>query len=81
MREARYHGVEAIRMLPTDHKRMHGRNGILAHTSLVRGTNGSHGCVAFKDYDKFLKAFKRGEVKKLVVVPRMSEAKVYLASL
>ena len=81
MREARYHGVEAIRMLPTDHKRMHGRNGILAHTSLVRGTNGSHGCVAFKDYNKFLKAFKRGEVTKMVVVPRMSEAKVYLASL
>ncbi len=81
MRESRYYGVEAIRMLPTDHKAMKGRNGILAHTSLVRGTNGSHGCVAFKDYNKFLKAFKRGEVTKMVVVPRMSEAKTYLASL
>lgn len=81
MREKRYHGVEAIRMLPTNHKMMKGRDGILAHTSLVRGTNGSHGCVAFKNYDKFLKAFKRGEVKKIVVVPRMSEAKTYLAML
>jgi len=81
MRESRYHGVEAVRMLPTDRSAMRGRDGMLAHTPLVRGTDGSHGCVAFKDYASFLKAFKAGEVKKMIVVPDLSELPVYMASL
>lgn len=81
MRERRYHGVEAVRMLPTDRAAMKGRDGMLAHTSLVRGTNGSHGCVAFKNYSRFLKAFKEGKVKKMIVVPDLSELPVYMASL
>jgi len=69
MRETRFHGVEAIRMLPVDGKNKYGRTGILAHTQLLRGRPGqSHGCVAFKDYDKFLTAFKKGKVKQMVVV-------------
>jgi hypothetical protein len=69
MRERRFHGVEAIRMLPVDGKNKHGRDGFLTHSYLLRGRAGqSHGCVAFKDYDKFLKAFKSGKVKQLVVV-------------
>jgi hypothetical protein len=81
MREALFHGVEAIRMLPTDHEKMRGRNGILAHTAMLRGTNGSNGCLSFKHYDKFLTAFKRGEVKKIIVVPDMSHLPTYMASL
>ena len=81
MRERRYHGVEAVRMLPTDRGAMHGRDGMLAHTSLVRGTNGSHGCVAFKNYTSFLKAFKAGKVRKMIVVPDLRELPVYMASL
>lgn len=81
MRERRYHGVEAVRMLPTDRSAMHGRDGMLAHTSLVRGTNGSHGCVAFKNYSRFLSAFKAGKVKKMIVVPDLRELPVYMASL
>ncbi len=70
MRETRFHGVEAIRMLPVDGKNKYGRDGFLAHTQLLRGRPGqSHGCVAFKDYDKFLRAFKQGKVKQMIVVP------------
>jgi hypothetical protein len=71
MRESRFHGVEAIRMLPVSGKNKYGRTGILAHTQLLRGRPGqSHGCVAFKDYNKFLRAFKQGKVKQIIVVPR-----------
>lgn len=70
MRESRFHGVEAIRMLPVDGKNKHGRDGFLTHSYLLRGGRAeSHGCVAFKDYNKFLGAFKRGKVRQLVVVP------------
>lgn len=81
MREKRFHGVEAIRMLPRDHAAMKGRDGMLAHTPLLRRSNGSHGCVAFKDYNKFLKAFKAGKVKKMIVVPSMEKLPKYMAAL
>ncbi|MBX3578949.1 MAG: DUF2778 domain-containing protein [Rhizobiaceae bacterium] len=71
MREKRFHGVEAIRMLPIDGKNKHGRDGFLTHSYLLRGARlgQSHGCVAFKDYDKFLNAFKAGKVRQIIVVP------------
>ncbi|MGD9913142.1 MAG: tlde1 domain-containing protein [Rhizobiaceae bacterium] len=69
MREKRFHGVEAIRMLPVDGKNKHGRDGFLTHSYLLRSRMAqSHGCVAFKDYPKFLNAFKAGKVHTLVVV-------------
>jgi hypothetical protein len=75
MRESRFYGVEAIRMTPIGKQTMHGRDGILAHSYLLRGGRAeSHGCVAFKDYPKFLKAFKQGKVTHIVVVPSMSKA-------
>ncbi|MBL8582169.1 MAG: DUF2778 domain-containing protein [Rhizobiaceae bacterium] len=80
MRETRFHGVEAIRMLPIDGKNKHGRDGFLTHSYLLRGGRAeSHGCVAFKDYEKFLRAFKQGKVKQIVVVPSGGRA-VRLAS-
>ncbi|MEI2384585.1 DUF2778 domain-containing protein [Breoghania sp. JC706] len=81
MREARFHGVEAIRMLPTDRDAMNGRDGILAHTYMLRGTNGSNGCLVFKHYDRFLAAFKAGKVNKIIVVPDLSHLPTYMASL
>jgi hypothetical protein len=70
MRERRFHGVEAIRMLPVDGKNKYGRDGFLTHSYLLRGGRAeSHGCVAFKDYNKFLNAFKKGKIQQLVVVP------------
>ncbi|MEP3427165.1 MAG: tlde1 domain-containing protein [Roseibium sp.] len=81
MRERLFHGVEAIRMLPQDRAAMKGRDGMLAHTPLLRRTNGSHGCVAFKNYKKFLKAFKAGKVKTMIVVPSMNKLPTYMAKL
>lgn len=75
MREGLFYGYEAVRLTPTDPSQMYGRDGILAHPKLVRGNNGSHGCVAFADYAKFLAAFKRGEVKKMVVVKRKADCR------
>jgi hypothetical protein len=81
MRETRFHGVEALRMLPVDGKNRNGRTGILAHSYLLRGGRAeSHGCVAFKDYARFLKAFKQGKIKQLVVVPSGGRSSIRLAS-
>lgn len=79
MRERLFHGVEAIRMLPVNGKIMHGRDGILAHSQLRRGGKGSAGCIAFANYPKFLKAFKAGKVRQIVVVPHMKELGTYMA--
>lgn len=79
MREKRFHGVEAVRMTPVGDQTMHGRDGILAHSYLLRGgREESHGCVAFANYPKFLKAFKQGKVTHMVVVPSISKANVRL---
>lgn len=73
MRESLFHGVEAIRLTPSDGKNPYGRNGLLAHTEMLRGRpEQSNGCVAFKDYKRFLKAFKRGRIKRMIVVPGRS---------
>jgi hypothetical protein len=81
MREARFHGVEAIRMLPADGKNKYGRDGFLTHSYLLRGRQAqSHGCVAFKDYKRFLAAFKAGKVKQIIVVPNGGQETMRLAS-
>ncbi|MGO3934654.1 DUF2778 domain-containing protein [Rhodopseudomonas pseudopalustris] len=73
MREALFHGVAAIRLTPVGGEDMiHGRTGLLAHTYMLGPRGDSNGCVSFKDYNAFLQAFKRGEVKRLVVVASMS---------
>lgn len=70
MREKPFHGVAAIRLTSVDGKHPQGRTGLLAHTYLLRSNPGdSHGCVAFKNYDKFLAAFRRGEITHMVIVP------------
>jgi hypothetical protein len=74
MREASFHGVQAIRLNPVDGSQMYGRDGILAHPFMLGPNGQSNGCVSFKDYDAFLKAFQRGEVTKMVVVERLDEA-------
>ncbi|MAS05618.1 MAG: hypothetical protein CL534_13185 [Ahrensia sp.] len=86
MREARFHGVEAIRLLPADGKKKYNRDGLLAHTYMYVAGGGkdksqSNGCVVFKDYDKFLTAFKRGEVKHMIVVGHLKEVPTYMAAL
>ena len=81
LRESRFYGVEAIRLTPTSGSNQYGRDGLLAHSYLLRGGRAeSHGCVAFKDYARFLAAYKKGKIKRLVVVPRMSKTLKQVAS-
>ena len=72
MRESLFHGVEAIRMNPVDRDKMFGRDGILTHTYLLGPRGDSNGCVSFRNYEKFLAAFKRGEVKQMIVVAELA---------
>ncbi|MER9302152.1 DUF2778 domain-containing protein [Mesorhizobium sp. M0293] len=81
LRETRFHGVEALRLTPVDGRNKYNRDGFLAHTYLLRGRYGqSSGCVAFKDYARFLAAYKKGKIKRLVVVPRLSSSPTQVAS-
>ncbi|NLS20895.1 DUF2778 domain-containing protein [Rhizobium sp. P40RR-XXII] len=74
-RESLFHGVQALRLTPASGARVYGRDGLLAHTYMLRGGRAeSNGCVVFKDYSRFLAAFKRGEIKRLKVVSRVSSA-------
>jgi hypothetical protein len=68
-REKPFHGVRAIRLNPVGGSAaVHGRAGLLAHTHMLGPNGQSNGCVSFRQYDKFLQAYLRGEVKRLVVV-------------
>ncbi|MEE7503520.1 DUF2778 domain-containing protein, partial [Methylobacterium mesophilicum] len=68
-RERLFHGVRAIRLNPVGGSAaIHGRDGLLAHTYMLRQPGASNGCVSFRDYNRFLQAFLRGEVRRLVVV-------------
>jgi hypothetical protein len=81
MRESRFHGVEAIRLTPTTGQSMYGRDGFLAHTYMLRGRYAqSNGCVSFKNYEQFLRAFKDGKVTHLVVVPGQKKGRTRIAS-
>lgn len=84
MREALFHGTEAIRLTPRDQKKVFNRDGLLAHSYMYGGggpRSQSNGCVVFKDYGRFLRAFKAGEIAKLVVVPNMAALPTYMAGL
>jgi hypothetical protein len=81
MREKRFYGVEAIRMTSIDGRDPKNRTGLLTHTNLLRGQIGSHGCVAFQNYEPFLNAFKRGKVNMMIVVPELPSSRNHLAAL
>jgi hypothetical protein len=72
-RERLFHGVQALRMIPVDDNGALGRSGLLAHSYMLGPNGDSNGCVSIKDYDKFLKAFSNGEIKRLVVVPNLGD--------
>jgi len=73
LREEIFHGVRAIRLNPVDGDKMYGRAGMLAHTYMLGANGQSNGCVSFKDYQKFLSAYLKGQVDRLVVVARLSD--------
>ena len=70
-REAPFHGVRALRLLPVDNSKVFGRSGLLAHTYMLGPNGDSNGCVSFKDYDAFLRAYESGKVRRLAVVARL----------
>ena len=74
MREQLFHGVQALRLNPVGGGGVYGRTGLLAHTYMLGPSGQSNGCVSFKDYGKFLQAFSRGEVQRLVVVAHLGAA-------
>jgi len=81
MRESLFHGVAAIRLTPVDGRNPHNRDGLLAHTYMLGRNGDSNGCVVFKDYKRFLNAFKRAEFNQMIVVESMSSKPSRVASL
>ena len=67
-REALFHGVAALRLIPVDDDKVFGRSGLLAHSYMLGPNGDSNGCVSFKDYEAFLAAYSSGEIKRLAVV-------------
>jgi Protein of unknown function (DUF2778) len=71
LREQPFHGVSALRLIPVDEKKALGRTGLLAHSFLLGPDGQSNGCVSFRDYDAFLRAYSNHQIKRLVVVARL----------
>ena len=51
-REALFHGVEALRLIPEDDYQALGRDGLLAHSYMLGPNGDSNGCVSFRDYER-----------------------------
>jgi type VI secretion system (T6SS) effector TldE1-like protein len=79
LRESLFHGVQAIRLIPVGDGDMFDRNGILAHSYMLGPSGQSNGCVSFKDYPRFLRAYLRGEVDRIVVVSRLTKPPTFAA--
>jgi hypothetical protein len=82
LRESLFHGVQALRLNPVGGQRnVHNRVGLLAHTYMLGPRGDSNGCVSFKDYKRFLAAYRRGEVRRLKVVDKLDAASTPKSSL
>ena len=78
-REALFHGVEALRLIPVGGEgAIFGRTGLLTHTYLLGPRGDSNGCISFKDYDAFLRAYQNGKVKRMVVVASIDDPQLDL---
>jgi hypothetical protein len=69
--EQLFHGVAALRLNPVGGVDPFGRTGLLAHTYMLGPHGDSNGCVVFKDYAAFLRAYQSGQIKRLAVVARL----------
>jgi Protein of unknown function (DUF2778) len=73
LRESLFHGVQALRLNPIGGEgAIYGRSGLLAHTYMLGPNGDSNGCVSFRDYNAFLRAYRNGEVKRLAVVSSLN---------
>jgi hypothetical protein len=66
-----FYGVRALRLVPIGDAPEFGRDGFLAHTYMLGTSGDSHGCIVFRDYNSFLQAFLKGEIKRVVVVAHL----------
>jgi len=73
-REKLFHGVRALRLIPTDSEATLGRSGLLVHNYMLGPSGESNGCVSLRNYERFLKAYNDGEVSRLVVVPSLTDS-------
>ena len=80
LRRGLFHGVAALRLKPVGDGNMFGRAGMLAHSYMLGPRGDSNGCVAFKDYPRFLQAFRSGGVSRLLVVTHLTAAPPGVAS-
>ncbi len=71
LRERSFHGVQALRLNPIGEGGIYGRAGLLAHSFMLGPNGDSNGCVSFRDYSAFLRAYESGEINKLAVVARL----------
>jgi Protein of unknown function (DUF2778) len=71
LREAPFHGVQALRLIPVDEEKALGRSGLLAHTYMLGPNGDSNGCVSFRNYEAFLRAYLGQKIKRLAVVARL----------
>ncbi len=72
LREASFHGVQALRLNPVGGEgEIYGRAGLLAHPYMLGPHGDSNGCVSVKDYEAFLRAYQNGEIRRLAVVSRL----------
>jgi Tlde1 domain len=71
LREAPFHGVQAIRLVPVEEEGALGRTGLLAHTYMLGPKGDSNGCVSFRDYSAFLHAYLGQKIKRLAVVTHL----------
>jgi len=73
LRESLFHGVQALRLTPVGGEgAIYGRSGLLAHTYMLGPNGDSNGCVSFRNYDAFLRAYRNGQIKRLAVVARLN---------
>jgi len=71
-REALFHGVPALRLTPLGgEEKIHGRDGLLAHTYMLGPSGQSNGCVSFKDYYAFLDAYRNKGIRRLAVLAKV----------
>jgi len=71
-REALFHGVPALRLTPLGgEEKIHGRDGLLAHSYMLGPSGQSNGCVSFKDYYAFLDAYKNKGIRRLAVLAKI----------
>jgi hypothetical protein len=67
-REREFHGVAALRMIPTEGSDIGGRSGLLVHSYMLGPNGDSNGCVSVKEYERFLRAYNDGQFSHIAVV-------------